>query len=73
MVVKLGCSDVVELGSRGIGSSHKMPKLTSADKCLNLILQLEAILSIVTIITVITAIFVLVFSSKGCLQRLRLL
>ena len=48
-----------------IGSSHEMPKLTSADKCLNLFFQLEAILSIVTMITVILSIFIFIFLPKG--------
>ena len=57
-------------GSRGIRSSHKVPKLTLVNKYLNLLFQLEAILGIEAVVTIVSTIFVLVLSSKGCFQML---
>lgn len=61
---------LLRLGSRDLGSGYKMSRLTLTDKCLNFLLQLEAIFNIVTMVTMVSVIFVLVLSSKGALQRL---
>ena len=66
-MVEFGRCDAAEVRQQRHWSSHEMPKLTSANECLNLFPELETILSIVTIITVIPAIFFFLFSSERCL------